>query len=162
MFSCVSYFFSFCCDYCVFFILYFFFFFKQKTEYEMRISDWSSDVCSSDLIHRTVTVTRSKRPRRVSRVIAAPSPSSRAARRARIFALQSETAPGWRLIAAGAGFPLSAAKTALSASSTSSLAFTEELLWSPAAARQWPARSEEHTSDIQSLMPISHPVFYFD
>src|SRR3546814_8670637 len=31
--------------YCVFV----FFFFKQKTAYEMRISDWSSDVCSSDL-----------------------------------------------------------------------------------------------------------------
>src|SRR3546814_2139708 len=30
--------------------LFFFFFFKQKTAYEMRISDWSSDVCSSDLI----------------------------------------------------------------------------------------------------------------
>src|SRR3546814_12850402 len=30
-------------------VLYFFFFFKQKTAYEMRISDWSSDVCSSDL-----------------------------------------------------------------------------------------------------------------
>src|SRR3546814_5055148 len=29
-----------------------FFFFKQKTAYEMRISDWSSDVCSSDLIGR--------------------------------------------------------------------------------------------------------------
>src|SRR3546814_4026977 len=28
-----------------------FFFFKQKTAYEMRISDWSSDVCSSDLYH---------------------------------------------------------------------------------------------------------------
>src|SRR3546814_6305841 len=28
---------------------YLFFFFKQKTAYEMRISDWSSDVCSSDL-----------------------------------------------------------------------------------------------------------------
>src|SRR3546814_6412057 len=27
------------------------FFFKQKTAYEMRISDWSSDVCSSDLIY---------------------------------------------------------------------------------------------------------------
>src|SRR3546814_18653734 len=27
----------------------FFFFFKQKTAYEMRISDWSSDLCSSDL-----------------------------------------------------------------------------------------------------------------
>src|SRR3546814_9358599 len=32
----------------------FFFFFKQKTAYEMRISDWSSDVCSSDLDHRAV------------------------------------------------------------------------------------------------------------
>src|SRR3546814_2763442 len=31
------------------FLLVFFFFFKQKTAYEMRISDWSSDVCSSDL-----------------------------------------------------------------------------------------------------------------
>src|SRR3546814_6543222 len=30
----------------------FFFFFKQKTAYEMRISDWSSDVCSSDLWKR--------------------------------------------------------------------------------------------------------------
>src|SRR3546814_2772483 len=30
-------------------MLYSFFFFKQKTAYEMRISDWSSDVCSSDL-----------------------------------------------------------------------------------------------------------------
>src|SRR3546814_4718588 len=29
-----------------------FFFFKQKTAYEMRISDWSSDVCSSDLTQR--------------------------------------------------------------------------------------------------------------
>src|SRR3546814_9762845 len=30
--------------------MFYFFFFKQKTAYEMRISDWSSDVCSSDLI----------------------------------------------------------------------------------------------------------------
>src|SRR3546814_1759031 len=36
-----------------FYVLYLksFFFFKQKTAYEMRISDWSSDVCSSDLSH---------------------------------------------------------------------------------------------------------------
>src|SRR3546814_5460199 len=34
---------------CYFRICFFFFFFKQKTAYEMRISDWSSDVCSSDL-----------------------------------------------------------------------------------------------------------------
>src|SRR3546814_7688990 len=32
-----------------------FFFFKQKTAYEMRISDWSSDVCSSDLPIRSRT-----------------------------------------------------------------------------------------------------------
>src|SRR3546814_10564887 len=33
-----------------------FFFFKQKTAYEMRISDWSSDVCSSDLAETKVIV----------------------------------------------------------------------------------------------------------
>src|SRR3546814_4712599 len=35
-------------------VVFFVFFFKQKTAYEMRISDWSSDVCSSDLklLHR--------------------------------------------------------------------------------------------------------------
>src|SRR3546814_3234696 len=37
-----------CCLYM--FVVYLFFFFKQKTAYEMRISDWSSDVCSSDLL----------------------------------------------------------------------------------------------------------------
>src|SRR3546814_14792823 len=35
----------------MFTMLFVFFFFKQKTAYEMRISDWSSDVCSSDLPH---------------------------------------------------------------------------------------------------------------
>src|SRR3546814_18740449 len=34
------------------------FFFKQKTAYEMRISDWSSDVCSSDLNHSCLLQTR--------------------------------------------------------------------------------------------------------
>src|SRR3546814_10003535 len=43
----------------MFFIFFFFFFFKQKTAYEMRISDWSSDVCSSDLcLNADVVVTR--------------------------------------------------------------------------------------------------------
>src|SRR3546814_12620322 len=41
------------------------FFFKQKTAYEMRISDWSSDVCSSDLRHRgrPILVRRRRRNR---------------------------------------------------------------------------------------------------
>src|SRR3546814_3444373 len=42
-----------CWSMCVIFVVWFFmfrfFFLKQKTAYEMRISDWSSDVCSSDL-----------------------------------------------------------------------------------------------------------------
>src|SRR3546814_9312720 len=43
---------------------YFVFFYKQKTAYEMRISDWSSDVCSSDLdllFHRVQRIQRSHR-----------------------------------------------------------------------------------------------------
>src|SRR3546814_10683658 len=42
----------------MFFVCFRVFFFKQKTAYEMRISDWSSDVCSSDLNYpsRPVTV----------------------------------------------------------------------------------------------------------
>src|SRR3546814_10145211 len=38
-------------------IYFLFLFFKQKTAYEMRISDWSSDVCSSDLIGGTGVLT---------------------------------------------------------------------------------------------------------
>src|SRR3546814_19906251 len=34
--------------------MFYFFFCKQKTAYEMRISDWSSDVCSSDLVEASV------------------------------------------------------------------------------------------------------------
>src|SRR3546814_11352914 len=42
----------------------FFCFFKQKTAYEMRISDWSSDVCSSDLVgaHRRGQALRRRHP----------------------------------------------------------------------------------------------------
>src|SRR3546814_10309250 len=35
-------------------LCFLFFFFKQRTAYEMRISDWSSDVCSSDLQNRVI------------------------------------------------------------------------------------------------------------
>src|SRR3546814_6410517 len=38
----------------VYVVVVFFFFFKQKTAYEVRISDWSSDVCSSDLLPQAV------------------------------------------------------------------------------------------------------------
>src|SRR3546814_6486241 len=54
-----------------------FFFFKQKTAYEMRISDWSSDVCSSDLEHPGVGY-RAEHTRQGHEVHAAtPSPCRR-------------------------------------------------------------------------------------
>src|SRR3546814_4511390 len=40
--------------------LFSFLFVKQKTAYELRISDWSSDVCSSDLLHHRATDSRSR------------------------------------------------------------------------------------------------------
>src|SRR3546814_10906998 len=43
-----------------------FFFFKQKTAYELRISDWSSDVCSSDLSAHCCRGCRAGRGRAVS------------------------------------------------------------------------------------------------
>src|SRR3546814_6673999 len=102
-----------------------FFFFKQKTAYEMRISDWSSDVCSSDL--------SPVRSRRCTHLIADDS-----LRRTRD--------------------PPSA----------------ETLLSSTARRLKWPrfmralatlsksataSRSEEHTSELQSLMRKSYAVF---
>src|SRR3546814_11411463 len=46
------------------FILCLFFFFKQKTAYEMRISDWSSDVCSSDLLLKMGPTSANQQPAR--------------------------------------------------------------------------------------------------
>src|SRR3546814_1041244 len=43
-----------------------FFFFKQKTAYEMRISDWSSDVCSSDLVEGRTPPQRQRRGQHLS------------------------------------------------------------------------------------------------
>src|SRR3546814_9758770 len=66
-----------------------FFFFKQKTAYEMRISDWSSDVCSSDLrtfAQECSDASRSPRNRRTAdaarRIAECRNPSPPRARRA--------------------------------------------------------------------------------
>src|SRR5881398_4189735 len=47
------------------FLLFFFFFFKQKTAYEMLSGDWSSDVCSSDLVALEAAVAVGTEPRQV-------------------------------------------------------------------------------------------------
>src|SRR3546814_8600256 len=62
-------------------MLYFFcvvctfvFFFKQKTAYEMRISDWSSDVCSSDLVQASIVMRRDLRDGNTYRAYVADYP----------------------------------------------------------------------------------------
>src|SRR3546814_15364273 len=54
----------------IFFVgILYFFFFKQNTAYEMRIIDWSSDVCSSDLAHDAVVARPAGRPQLAHRAI---------------------------------------------------------------------------------------------
>src|SRR3546814_4950158 len=79
-----------------------FFFFKQKTAYEMRISDWSSDVCSSDLIPPKPSAVRRKAATFATKVA-----SRMASRRRRVLpAPKSNTNPSphpWQLGPASAG-----------------------------------------------------------
>src|SRR3546814_1361190 len=142
-----------------------FFFFKQKTAYEMRISDWSSDVCSSDLI-----------PCRPGRILPPPRRSSGYLRRLRqrhgvgIYATKSRQKPGCipALVFAGrytarCSLPglrcgptdvLDYLAPALHAGGGRKTAATARTKAAPAYSR-----SEEHTSELQSLMRISYAVF---
>src|SRR3546814_2655630 len=115
-----------------------YFFFKQKTAYEMRISDWSSDVCSSDL--DAVTGSGPRTPTREPLQYAPISVTT-----------------SWK------SWPMSA--TARPAS-TSFLPHSQIHFLMPVAAMVWQLvcqlafqRSEEHTSELQSLMRISYAVF---
>src|SRR3546814_4250415 len=105
------------CDIC----LCVFCFFKQKTAYEMRISDWSSDVCSSDLPRRTGPAAMG--PIRLGHAWHRPAGVERGGD-------QSDHRSQYRC-AHGPHMR-------------------------PAAGHR---RSEEHTSELQSLMRISYAVF---
>src|SRR3546814_7104921 len=115
----------------------YFFFFKQKTEYEMRISDWSSDVCSSDLIS----------------ILGSGGISQRAA------------TAGANIIPAVASAKI---QRQLIGDLVSDLAIKCLVLVFDVRRRERDARgiggecnkrSEEHTSELQSLMRISYAVF---
>src|SRR3546814_1285460 len=117
-----------------------FFFFKQKTAYEMRISDWSSDVCSSDLRPLRAGPRAQGRHGRLSR---GPARKGRAKDTRRPDRLQ-QGAPGGaalvRPVAVRAGRDQGrAGRSRLSQGESQ--------------------RSEEHTSELQSLMRISYAVF---
>src|SRR3546814_9523216 len=106
------------------------FFFKQKTAYEVRISDWSSDVCSSDLWARFRTEALSGGIQKWS-----------IERYKRLLDIPAHSAPPaglYRVITdEGDG---------------------RTWLATPDYRRVVP-RSEEHTSELQSLMRISYAVF---
>src|SRR3546814_5717772 len=129
-----------------------FFFFKQKTAYEMRISDWSSDVCSSDLaLEQAIHARR-------------PDPDD---------GLIHHSDRGVQYLAMNYTQRLAEAKLVPSVGSVgdsydNALAETinglykAEVIW---RQRSWPSvsavematlrwRSEEHTSELQSLMRI--------
>src|SRR3546814_2605864 len=102
-------------------------FFKQKTAYEMRISDWSSDVCFSDL---NIAVT------------AAPHLSRRCFN---------------NLLSAGAHCRRERARAAHQREHRGCADASQNC--SPLRVYLHPLRSEEHTSELQSLMRISYAVF---
>src|SRR3546814_4368450 len=123
-----------------------FFFFKQKTAYEIRISDWSSDVCSSDLGPRVSSGYR--------------EPQSIEAPQATPILLPTIKPCGNTCMHAGRHI----LRRNVSPQGCRSL----RLPWphacpddSDPGARQLTrdARSEEHTSELQSLMRIAYAVF---
>src|SRR3546814_7368860 len=121
----------------LFFACFFFFFFKQKTAYEMRISDWSSDVCSSDLDH----------PGDLG-AVGGRGPGGGGAAAARLDradrgdgAVGGVHGPALRHREGGQGVR----------------AGDDPVVHRARRART--PRSEEHTSELQSLMRISYAVF---
>src|SRR3546814_1097565 len=133
-----------------------FFFFKQKTAYEMRISDWSSDVCSSDLCGRSNRRKTAYQPN--------PSP------RTKSNVPQAQAlVEGWmpepvRHDGSHHTFFSAASKSAIRSSASSTpIEMRTRLSVMPSAclrlsdtdrcviAAGW-LRSEEHTSELQSLM----------
>src|SRR3546814_4869597 len=124
----------------------FFFFFKQKTAYEMRISDWSSDVCSSDLPVRR----QSRRARRSDRRLAPPARRNQAARHRGALSTGTRSRPS-RLYRHGRhGSPRRPCRPARQDGGRTGPEEREQ-------GRR--GRSEEHTSELQSLMRISYAVF---
>src|SRR3546814_1537774 len=108
------------------FVFFSFFFFKQKTAYEMRISDWSSDVCSSDLLRAGVEVHQL---------------AQRVDHEHRVVAVRPAREPARGHAPAGVDRRLRHRAETLGM-----------------ARRPQQHRSEEHPSELQSLMRISYAV----
>src|SRR3546814_2249026 len=135
----------------------FFFFFKQKTAYEMRISDWSSDVCSSDLaippIPPCTPLSRS-------------SSSVAAAAASTVELVGLEPTSDRHYVCEGA--PQSTQTQAIAHFLTFHLDDSCRFVCSGVGSctrsnftcPENAVRSEEHTSELQSLMRTSYAVFF--
>src|SRR3546814_3411458 len=117
------------------------FFFKQKTAYELRISDWSSDVCSSDL--------QDLREHLALRVIAQ---ACGAAAAERVVHQEVEAVQAGNLETLDR--PLGEMREVVLDRICGQLLAQDRDVFG--LARE---RSEEHTSELQSLMRISYAVF---
>src|SRR3546814_3410850 len=145
-----------------------FFFYKQQTAYEMRISDWSSDVCSSDLIDDRRARTSSKVFQSASSASSIPLTYGSAIdlrRSAGVF--PRGVGLRWKIEAKVIVRPR-VERQGLSSKKVSTSAFRRTVLEtsipvssvaSRIAASMTRSRSEEHTSELQSLMRISYAVF---
>src|SRR3546814_9421642 len=130
----------------------FVFFFKQKTAYDMRISDWSSDVCSSDLY----TTAPSGNPLAMSPASTTPAGGSQPHDNlmptlAVQFCIATSgifPSRGWRAFRRCKGLIM-----------TEPFIGEIQLFGFNFAPRGWAYRSEEHTSELQSLLHISYAVF---
>src|SRR3546814_2418692 len=156
-------------------MFFFFFFFKQKTAYELRISDWSSDVCSSDLVHNSDSspvlqaalcgaqdVHWHQCP--VSGTASRPDAASwaliwsiRRLSPASSFASARATSTSWVFDARKSHQPSGVLTRAPSISLTCAPAARRRASTSSMTANL--RRSEEHTSELQSLLRISYAVF---
>src|SRR3546814_2252854 len=115
------------------------FFFKQKTAYEMRISDWSSDVCSSDL------QVQHPRQRQVRQVLPLARGEPEVLLAVELLAEHALRHFGHRVF------------SGLDRSRPLTLPSSPTLCG--ACRRKATTRSEEHTSELQSLMRISYAAF---
>src|SRR3546814_6334160 len=135
-----------CWHYVFVLLLDFFFFFKQKTAYEVRISDWSSDVCSSDL-------TKVRRGHQLRLVIPGPSKAPSVRRDEKLVMLIAETHAARTLLSSNPGRSIAAI------AASAGKCRTRQPASLPARDLLNADRSEEHTSELQSLMRISYAVF---
>src|SRR3546814_7815589 len=134
------------------FFLLLLFFFKQKTAYEMRISDWSSDVCSSDLAQAGIEPEAEFHEKKSRALRFATNRPDVSIIRVRAFDVATFVAHG----AAQIGI---VGSDVLEEFDYSEIYAPVDLDMGHCRLSVAEPRSEEHTSELQSLLRISYAVF---